>query len=163
MQESPDGTPANRAWTAYTAFYLEAAPANEGAALWGLEGTWIDFITNFTHFGAPGASMIGNGRRDTWLIRNRLETTSETNRAAQICADKSLNGFNDWFLPSSGELNQLFENRIAAGMPSDDFFWSSSQSSSTQAWLQDFVFGTRADMTKNNPHAPVLVRAIRAF
>jgi len=160
------GATAHLNFSAYTAYYLEVAPANEpSTAQWGAYGTLISGVTTFTSTGAAEASIIGNGRKDTYTIATHLNNnTSETNRAAQLCANKSLNSFNDWFLPSSGELNQLYINRVAVneagGSLGTSWFWSSSQLSSLTAWVQDFASGDRGIYYKNNPF---IVRAVRAF
>jgi hypothetical protein len=54
----------------------------------------------------PGTSSeIGTGQTNTALI---VAECGEPNRAARICDDLVLNGFDDWFLPSQDELNQLY-------------------------------------------------------
>jgi len=159
------GGPTHLNFASYTAYYLEVAPANESNAQWGAYGTLISGVTTFTSTGAEEASIIGNGRKDTYTIATYLNNnTSETNRAAQLCVNKSLNSFSDWFLPSLGELNQLYLNRVAVneagGSLGTNWFWSSSQSVSSNAWLQNFTSGSRGNVDKiNTPN----VRAVRAF
>jgi len=154
------GGPANLNFILYKAHYLEAAPANEADAQWGANGTVIPGVTRFTSiYDDAEASIIGNGRKDTYIIVNHLGT-SETGRAAQLCANKSLNGFTDWFLPSLEELNQLYKNRFAVGMGTN-WLWSSSQHSGGFAWNQDFTFGGVQGGTGKN--ADLNVRAVRAF
>lgn len=68
--------------------YLEAAPFDsEFDAQWGAIEHNV-FGTEFT---------TGTGRRNTERIVARLNQLSETGKAAQICHDLIINGFNDWF------------------------------------------------------------------
>ena len=151
----------------YTAYYLEAAPANEGSSIqWGAYGTLITDVTTFTSTSDSKASLIGNGRKDTQIIVNHLSATEETGRAAQLCASKTVTVggtvFNDWFLPSLGELNEMYKARNHLGIPDNfvNYFWSSSQVSSNYAWGQNFGDYYQDIMYKNFNY---YVRIIRAF
>jgi len=136
----------------YTAYYLETAPALESEDFeWGAEGTLID---NVTTWGATQneywamledmAISIGSGRRDTQIIVNHLAATGETNKAAQVCASKTVTVggtvFNDWFLPSIGEINEMYEARNHLGVLSDYgiVLWSSSQRDDKEAY--NYIF-----------------------
>ena len=145
----------------YIAYYLEAAPENEANAQWGANLTLISGVTTFTSSGAAEASMLGNGRKDTYIIATHLNNnTSEIERAAQLCVNKSLNGFTDWFLPSLGELNELYKAKGHTGVPTSGGFWSLSQFNNSFAWYQSFSNGLQTNSTKNTAYS---VRAIRAF
>ena len=148
------------AFSSYTAYYLEAAPQNSGNAQWGAYGTLISGVTTFTSNIDELANAIGNGRKDTRTIVAHLGTT-ESGRAAQIAAAATFGGRNDWFLPSSGELNQLYINRAAVGNMWTGYFWSSSQNNRNFACIQDFDSGAMTTFGVKNITDPV--RAIRAF
>jgi len=144
----------------YTAYYLEAAPADEGSSFeWGAYGTLIADVTTFTSLSDSKASLIGNGRRDTRIIVNHLGTT-ETGRAAQVCASKSSNGFSDWFLPSLGELNEMYKARSHLGISSGDFWSSSHYGSAGYAWGYHFAINNQNYWNKGFQG---YVRAARAF
>ena len=145
----------------YTAYYLEAAPTNSGTAQWGSYGTEISGVTNFTVSTDPLASRKGNGRKDTQIIAAYL-TAPDTDRAAQLCAAYTFGGYNDWFLPSLGELDLLYQNKGAAGITGmdTDYYWSSSQDGIYRGWAQHFNTGTQSNYAKSNTDP---VRAIRAF
>jgi len=158
------GTPGT--FAEYTAYYLEAAPANEGSSIqWGAYGTLIVDVTTFTSSSDSKASLIGNGRKDTQIILNHLSTTEETGRAAQVCASKTVKVvgtiFNDWFLPSLGELNAMYKAKTHFGI-SSGYFWSSSQYKDSSAWVQgfDYDYGLQGSSGK---YGCFYVRAIRAF
>ena len=151
--------------TGTTAYYLEAAPADEGSSIqWGAYGELIEDVTTFTDTFDSKALLIGNGRRDTQIIANYL-ATKETGRAAQVCADKKIaidgKTYKDWFLPSLGELRELFKLKGKYGIPDTGLFWASSQGSDKWAWFLDFFekyYDYQDKDAKNN-----VVRAIRAF
>jgi hypothetical protein len=152
----------------YTAYYLEVALENENPAWWGADGSVIPWVTTFTSTTDMEASLLGNGRRDTQIIVNYIGT-SETGKAAQQCVARTA-GANDWFLPSLGELNQLYNNKNAVNNNGgnlvefiDNFpvwLWSSSQSDIDNAWYQNFSSGGMGSTSRNANHH---VRAIRAF
>jgi len=168
IQASPNGTPENRIWAQYTAYYLEAAPANEGSLYWGAYGTLIDGVTTWADTAAKDAGLaasIGFGRRDTQIIVNYLATIDETGRAAQVCASKTVTVggivFNDWFLPSLGELNQMYIQRSHVGIGNTGGFFSSSQNDSERAWVRSFI--SDYQYFTNFKYTTSSVRAFRAF
>ncbi len=74
---------------------LIAAPVDQSSgASWGCGGTYI----------GGTSTTIGMGQANTTAIVNGCSTAGI---AARICDDLVLNGYNDWFLPSKDELNQL--------------------------------------------------------
>jgi hypothetical protein len=79
--------------------------------------------------------------------------------------------YDDWFLPTLTELQQIYLNRnivssVSKTYGGDDLstlvFWSSreAEDSSTHAWYLNFFDGTQDDYTKDDPFA---VRCVRAF
>jgi len=153
----------NGYFATYTAYYLEAAPANETNSMWqaASENTLIAGVTTFTSTSLNNTS-IGVGRKDTQTIVNSAAFAALTDTAAQRCANKSLNGFTDWFLPSLVELNEIYKAGVAGvtGIPTTGRIWSSSQANNVSAWHQDFDNGNRTGGSKANN---INVRAIRAF
>jgi len=131
--------------------YLEAAPSDQSeGAPWGCYGTLIP--------GADGTA-VGTGEQNTIDIETGC-TTSDT--AADICANLSLGGYNDWFLPSKDELNLMYENLKIFGVGgfAGDGYWSSSESDANYAWDRNFNDGDQDDDGKDNTYR---VRAVRAF
>ena len=131
--------------------YLEAAPSDQSASTeWGCEGVSIP--------GADGTA-VGTGEQNTIDIEAEC-TTDGT--AADICANLSLGGYSDWFLPSKDELNLMYTNLKVAGFGgfNGNYYWSSSEYSATYAWRQYFGCGTSDDGTKDYDR---WVRAVRAF
>ena len=122
---------------------LEAAPAdlNSGAgAEWGCRYTPIT--------GADGTA-IGTGVQNT---ANILAECTELGIAAKLADDYGLNGYDDWFLPSKNELNEMYINRGVVGGFARYYYWSSSQYSRTNAWHQYFDTSFQSDNAgKNRP------------
>jgi uncharacterized repeat protein (TIGR02543 family) len=147
-----------------TAHYLEAAPVDQSTgAQWGANGIQISGVTTFTSaISDPLASKIGNGREDTQLIFTYLAGTAETGRAVQLCKAYSGGGLTDWFLPSYGELYQLYLNRGSIGISiNGSYYWSSSQyNNNVSIWSYEFSAGNPWYVLKTNSN---YVRAIRAF
>ena len=81
--------------------------------------------------------------------------------AAKVVSDYSQNGFDDWFLPSKDELNELYGKRTEVGGSFSANYWSSTESMSSNAWYNLFAGGGEYGVNKNNPN--IRVRAIRSF
>ena len=143
-------------------FYLDgngggliAAPSDQSSATWGCEGQSI----------GGTSSAVGTGAANTTAI---VSGCSETAIAARICADLTLGGYTDWFLPSKDELNLMYEN-IGQGNVlglgnvgnfADNYYWSSTEYGINYAWSQYFYYGVpfyRSKFGTDN------VRAVRAF
>lgn len=134
--------------------YLEAAPSDQStSAKWGCYGTFI--------FGADGTA-VGTGEQNTIDIEAGC-TTAGT--AADICANLSLGGYSDWFLPSKDELNLMYTNLKLFGVGgfADTWllvYWSSSGGRANNAWFQNFNNGHQGG---NYKYWTARVRAVRAF
>jgi len=136
---------------------LIAAPSDQSSgAQWGCYGTVIS--------GADGTA-IGTGNQNTIDIEAGC-TTSGT--AADICANLTLGGYSDWFLPSIDELNKMYLNigqGNALGLGNIGGFaytnyWSSTEDDSGNAWKQVFSSGIQYSFNKDFNY---IVRAVRAF
>ena len=158
----------NGYFAGYTAYYLEAAPKFEPSSRWGADETFIAGITTWADDEAKNAGLtasIGVGRKDTQTIVNNDAFAALTDTAAQRCANKDLNGFTDWFLPSLGELNEMYKTKEQTGIPTlYDRYCSSSQHSNvdlgSSMWGQYFGSGTHARVFKDSF---IHIHAVRAF
>jgi uncharacterized protein (TIGR02145 family) len=124
------------------------------AAAADLMGTfgWGCYLTSIT--GAQGLS-IGLGYQNTMAIVNM-----GCGDAAQACSNLSLNGYNDWFLPSIYELSAIYYNREFIGGFQNAWYWSSSEFTSVYAWKYDFNQGL-ADVEPRDFSG--YIRAVRYF
>lgn len=135
---------------------LIASPTDQDMITdWGCPGIqWIGGTNDFIGYGSANTAAIVNGCGDPGT-------------AARICYDLSLNGYNDWFLPSIDELNQLFIQRYVVGgfnQCAYGWYWSSSEylemSGQGMALAMNMNNGTTSNWQKFYPY---VVRAIRAF
>ena len=130
-------------------------PSNTGAE-WGCLATAIS--------GADGTA-IGTGNQNTIDIEAGCSTSGI---AADICANLTLGGYNDWFLPSRDELNQMYLNigqGNALGLGNiggfaEYTYWSSTEYNYERAWIKRFWNGIQTNTYKD---VNLNVRAIRAF
>lgn len=112
------------------------------------------FITT----GATGLE-IGTGKENTRKIISAQGRTG--NYAALLCAQSKRSGYTDWFLPSLGELNQIYKHKDVVGVfPEYYVYWSSSEYDSSLAWHQYLYTGFK---THNYKAALFYVRAVRSF
>jgi len=118
-------------------------------------------ITNVL-IGTTGTA-IGTGPANTIAIVNQAGCISG---AAYLCYHLTEGGYNDWYLPSKDELNQLYLNRvIIGGFADDDYYWSSSEHNDidefNEAWDQGFDDGYQYFYAEKS--YTVRVRAVRNF
>jgi len=82
-------------------------------------------------------------------------------KAKRMCAEYRGGGYRDWYLPTKEELNLIYENLKKTGKIMDDnWYWSSSSSSTNSAWFQSFNSGGQDDLYKSGT---ISVRAVRVF
>ena len=138
--------------------YLEAAPSDQDylgdyTVEWGCCGAFI--------LGADGLA-VGTGEQNTIEIEAGCATVGT---AADICANLSLGGYDDWFLPSKDELNLMYLNLKVHevggfGSAINASYWSSYEYDAFHAWFQGFYVGNQGFSAKDGV---VRVRAVRAF
>lgn len=67
-------------------------------------------------------SNYGSGAYNT----NQIVASCSQDGAAKACYNLTTGGYTDWFLPSEGELDLLFQNMIGA-LSDIDYYWSSTE------------------------------------
>lgn len=136
--------------------YVVAMTDQSSGAPWGCFGFDIPL--------AEGPAL-GDGEVNTMNI---LSSCTDSGIAADLANDP-INGFNDWFLPSVAELNEVYNNKatlnasiIANGGTafSNLWYWTSTQQggNANNAYFQSFSSGT---ITVNSKGNMAIVRAIR--
>jgi hypothetical protein len=133
---------------------LIAAPTDQSTGIKWMNDSYID--TGAT------ATAIGTGKSNTETI---VAAQGDGEYAAKLCLDLVLNDYDDWFLPSLDELNELYINREIIGgfdLSDNPHYWSSSEVDYNRAWEINFrYYGYQSD---NFKHANFLrVRAVRYF
>jgi uncharacterized protein (TIGR02145 family) len=110
--------------------------------------------------GVYGVSKSG-GRKNTDAI---IQAQGAGTYAASICASLTIGGATagDWYLPSQGELNQMYINKTILGgfATSPNAYWSSNENYMSNAFFQSLDNGYQGISDKG---ALWYVRAIRAF
>lgn len=121
--------------------HLFIPPADQGTGAWKTTSGSDDIATD----------SIYDGRINTNQVAN-----SAIFPAFKLCKDLGTGGHTDWYLPSRAELYYLWSVRgiIEAGGNITNFqsaiYWSSTEHSPTNAWIQIFTGGTQVDHGKTN-------------
>jgi hypothetical protein len=127
-----------------------SALSDLGNSSWGCYGV--------NDLGIASGRIIGTGKNNTDEILNKCQ---ENGTAAQKCSQLVIDGFDDWFLPSIGELKILYENRLLIGGFSNKGYWSSTNAYATFSLSILFQYGNEYET--NRDHSEYEVRAIRYF
>lgn len=127
--------------------YLEAWTSDEA-------GTHQWKTTTTATAGTSTDKGTGFANTYTWM-------TGVEHPAAEVIRNATHGGFDDWFLPSRGELNVMYAQRVAIGGFAAAVYWASSGSSfDDSAWGNNFDAGGGGPTTKTDTNR---VRAIRSF
>ena len=118
--------------------------------MWGCTGISIP--------GADGVA-IGTGYQNSLDLANACPMDAQ---AALYCLNYMVDGYDDWFLPSKDELNEMLVHLHQNGFGGFEnaTYWSSTEISSISAWAHDFGGGFSGSNLKGMPNR---VRAIRVF
>lgn len=145
---------------------------DQGLERWGCFGTDLPSVPSVSLSASPTdqetvvGARIGDGETNT----NEIVQDCPNGNAADWCLDKGP----EWFLPSRGELNELYKwyakdtlgnnnlmvNCGGVGIATD-WHWSSTEGGNYSAWLQNFKVGIQILFNKFKKLN--YVRAVRAF
>jgi len=138
--------------------YLEAAPSDINRQL-----NAVTEDINTTDCIERG---VGWGKRNTAAImKEAANKGGGFGWAAQACDAYTLNGFNDWYLPSRDELHYMYGNLHMQGLGSfrNEWYWSSTAANAYTSyrsfWKEGFSEGRQATDYNENYR----VRPIRQF
>jgi hypothetical protein len=139
---------------------LEVAPSDQSTS-----AAWSNITDAFANGSTALPVEIGTGSANTDAI---IDQAGHTGSAAKICRNYRAAEEGDWFLPSKNELNAIWDNLVDDGTGANsgvggfanEYYWSSSEFLSTNAWNQVFLNGGHGASDKGNY---VRVRAVRAF
>jgi len=135
--------------------YLEAAPASA-------EVSAVTFSPS-GHNDLVGERKVGEGKENTIkFIKLFQQRGGGINTAPWLCNELSINGFNDWYLPSLDELLYMYNNLHVKGLGGfkNVRYWSSYVNGWWYTFCVDF-----SDGSENSPFSDYKynVRAIRQF
>lgn len=128
---------------------LLAAPRDQSEARrWSPDAT----VTGATE------QSIGSGAANSATITGSVGSDS----AAGLCEELTLNGYDDWFLPSEQELLMIHQNLklLGYGALDDELYWSSTEIDADNAEAVDMEDGSLRTEDKAQEFR---VRAVRAF
>jgi hypothetical protein len=127
---------------------LIAANVDQSNAPWGCYG----------HPVGNTSGSIGSGQSNTYYI---LNSCSDAGTASWICSELILNGFDDWYLPSTSELYEMYLQRTLIGNFNPiGFYWSSYEDYAMTSYYISFENGGTGSKSKDETAG---VRAIRSF
>lgn len=133
----PDGTPDNNDDRSLIAF----PDMDQSAGIeWGGLGVDIPLVPNTT-----GVNFLGE-----FYTNSIVNELGSGNYAAKLCQDLEFAECYDWFLPSIGELIDMYEELgpNGDGLINSGIYWSSSEISATNAWAFDFDTGETVNLLK---------------
>jgi hypothetical protein len=111
--------------------YLEIHPTTLSYNIsWTSGGAWGDDT-----FLSGTSDLFGKGQENTTFIVNN---TTSNNCAAKLCNNLVLNGYSDWFLPSSNELLTIANSLLDANIILRYYSWTSTQFSAGAAYSLEF-------------------------
>jgi hypothetical protein len=141
--------------------FYEAAPSTWSSPSGDPTSTWCDNSNTLLGVASTLASTGAmDGANKTAVMLGEC-TSGAANLADAYTA--TVNGvvYGDWFLPSKGELNQMYVNKTAIGSFASGYFWSSSEVRLDAAWFQ--LFNTGGQYAGNKWDTIIHVRPVRAF
>ena len=143
-----------------TGLFYEAAPSTWSSPSGDPRSAWCN---NTNELLGVASTVTGTGAMDG-AAKTTVMLGVCSSGAANL-ADAytvTVNGvvYGDWFLPSKGELNQMYVNKTAIGGFASDYYWSSSEYDVGLAWNQYFYNGPQ---NANSKSFSFYVRPVRAF
>lgn len=119
---------------------------------------------NDSHWGYYGISIGSTSAQNGEGLNNTNEiiATGGTviGTAVYHCVNFVSGGYDDWYLPSLEELNLIYTNRGAVGINTSYWYWSSTESDDSYAWMIEMSNGHYNSQNKGNTGK---VRAVRNF
>ena len=136
---------------------LIAATADQSAGIRWYGGSYTN-----TRARADG---IGAGLKNTAIIIANQGPVDGSAFAATVCNEYSVTvdgvTYGDWYLPSKHELDLLYIERDTVGNFANEYYWSSTEFDTNNAWSQNFNVGFQTYFNKID--TSLKVRAVRAF
>jgi hypothetical protein len=121
---------------------------------------WNNGTINYTVTGITGNTT---GKSNSAALA-ALADAGSPHTAASYCESLSINGKTDWYLPALSELNVLYSNRSAIRNfePVGSYYWVSTETSSSNAWIQNLTTGVQySNSGVNNKTNGYYVRCVR--
>jgi TolB-like protein len=142
--------------------YLEAAPANTERAAPHLGIGMYDRRFN-------GSRRLGDGKENTnKFIIEFQRSGGGINTAPWLCNELVVNGFDDWYLPTTDELLYMYNNLYMQGLGdlTNSIYWSSHVYDGTWEYIKCVDFANGSEINESSESAggkKNQVRAVRQF
>ena len=107
--------------------YLEIGPENLGKQVW-------SYVCGDGKVVGTTSSAIGTGQANTDAI---IAQVGHSTSSAKVCSDYSYGGYSDWYLPSLGELAEIYAQKAVIPNLVSYAYWSSTEHDSYYAWYKD--------------------------
>lgn len=136
----------------------DAGMAWDGSACTGGRGTYPWNNGNGSGYVTTSATSNNGSVNTSSLITMDSDSVTagvQPHQAAQYCADAIYNGKDDWYLPSKNELHIFVGNKTAIGNfnVSGLYYWSSSEYTTSFAWVERPSDGNQVSYSKYSGYA----------
>jgi len=139
--------------------FYEAAPSTWHSSSGDPLSVWCNNATDLLGVGSRSGTGAMDGAAKTTVMLG-VCTTGAANLADAYTVTVNDVVYGDWFLPSKGELNQMYVNKSVIGGFSAPSYWSSSEYGAGTLWAQNFNSGEQFWSYKDYSGG---VRPVRAF
>jgi hypothetical protein len=143
-----------------TGLFYEAAPSTWSSPSGDPGSAWCNRTSTLL---GVASEVTGTGAMDG-AVKTTVMLGVCSSGAAKLADEYTVtvNGvvYGDWFLPSKGELNQMYLNKVVIGGFATRVYWSSSEYDADDAWYQFFDIG---DQDYSYKAGAIYVRPVRAF
>ena len=144
----------------YNAPYCDGYDTTDQDECYDNGGNWIGI--NWQNLVTTGITNVTNGPNNTATLSAGGYGTRHS--AALYCVSLNVGGKTDWYLPAKNELAVLYAAKAAFSAAGQafisDYYWSSTECDTQNAWYQSFSDGYKGIINKTNEH---YVRAVRRF
>ena len=126
-----------------------------------LTGVWQNCNGNNcgTLINGANGEALGTGKQNTIDIISAYGTDNAM--AAYMCDQLVIEGYDDWFLPSTDEIGLM--STISDQITHSAFYWSSTQSNDKKAYLVSFNSSGTSVLMSDDKEESKSFRAVRAF
>jgi hypothetical protein len=131
---------------------IYASPVDNSASVeWGGFGKDITALTNIATTAAANMDFVGEANTAA-IVAQLGDNGGSTAYAAKVCDSLVAYGFDDWYLPAAGELNEMYLKLgpNGTGQITNGIYWSSSEYDNFWAWYQYFDDGFQSNFGKGN-------------
>jgi hypothetical protein len=140
--------------------FYEAAPSTWHSSSGDPLSVWCNNVTDLLGVGSRSGTGAMDGAAKTTVMLG-VCTTGAANLVDAYTVTVNDVVYGDWFLPSKGELNQMYVNKnVIGGLRSAPSYWSSSEYGAVTLWAQNFNSGEQFWSYKEYSGG---VRPVRAF